>query len=45
MKVAFDTPGSKMQNEIMAMISFDSTKNNVTLVLKSKSNLLIAKGK
>ncbi|XP_058800590.1 uncharacterized protein LOC131669586 [Phymastichus coffea] len=43
-RLAFDTPGSQMQREISAMISFDALNNNVTMLLKSKGNSLIAEG-
>nr|QGV11544.1 Vg4 [Tetrastichus brontispae] len=43
-RVAFDTPGSQTQREISAMISFDALNNNVTMLLKSKGNSLIAQG-
>ncbi|XP_011501595.1 PREDICTED: uncharacterized protein LOC105365190 [Ceratosolen solmsi marchali] len=43
-RLAFDTPGSQMQREISATVSFDALNNNVTLLLKSKGNSLIAQG-
>ncbi|KAL2717243.1 hypothetical protein V1478_012943 [Vespula squamosa] len=43
-KVAFDTPGSKMKRELSAMVSFDLKSHNVTVLLHSVGNSLIAKG-
>ncbi|XP_031778090.1 uncharacterized protein LOC100118388 isoform X3 [Nasonia vitripennis] len=43
-RLAFDTPGSQTQREISATVSFDALNNNVTLLLKSKGNSLIAQG-
>lgn len=43
-RLAFDTPGSQTQREISATVSFDALDNNVTLLLKSKGNSLIAQG-
>lgn len=43
-KFAFDTPGSNMRRELSATLTFDVTNNNVTLVLQSTGNSLIAKG-
>lgn len=42
--MAFDTPGSKMKRELSATVSFDLKHHNVTVLLHSVGNSLIAKG-
>lgn len=44
-KLMFDTPGSQINREISAIVAFDVIKNNVTVLLHSAGNSLIAKGK
>lgn len=44
-KVAFDTPGSLVNRELSAMIAFDTNTHNVTVLLKSAGNSLVAEGK
>jgi len=41
----FDTPGSQINREISATVAFDILNNNVTILLQSAGNSLIAKGK
>ncbi|XP_012280436.1 uncharacterized protein LOC105699757 [Orussus abietinus] len=43
-KVAFDTPGSELKRELSATVSFDVKSRNVTVLLQSAGNSLIAKG-
>ncbi|KAG7207006.1 hypothetical protein KM043_000897 [Ampulex compressa] len=43
-RVAFDTPGSRVNRELSAMVSFDVKTQNVTLLLRSAGNSVIAKG-
>ncbi|XP_015173164.1 PREDICTED: uncharacterized protein LOC107064693 [Polistes dominula] len=43
-KMAFDTPESHMKRELSATVSFDLKNHNVTVVLHSVGNSLIAKG-
>ncbi|KAK2581438.1 hypothetical protein KPH14_005113 [Odynerus spinipes] len=43
-KVAFDTPGSQMKRELSATVSFDIQNHNVTVLLHSVGNSLVAKG-
>lgn len=40
----FDTPGSQVNREISATVTFDILNNNVTVLLHSAGNSLIAKG-
>jgi len=43
-KLMFDTPGSQVNREISAVITFDIINNNVTALFHSAGNSLIAKG-
>ncbi|XP_043519972.1 uncharacterized protein LOC122533896 [Frieseomelitta varia] len=43
-KVAFDTPGSLVNRELSAMVAFDTNTHNVTVLLKSAGNSLVAEG-
>ncbi|XP_070169221.1 uncharacterized protein Apoltp isoform X2 [Polyergus mexicanus] len=43
-KVIFDTPGSQVNREISAIVDFDIINNNVTALIHSAGNSLIAKG-
>ncbi|EZA49996.1 Apolipophorins [Ooceraea biroi] len=43
-KLMFDTPGSQVNREISATVTFDIKTNNVTVLLHSAGNSLIAKG-
>ncbi|KAI4492782.1 hypothetical protein M0804_002573 [Polistes exclamans] len=43
-KVAFDTPESQVKRELSATVTFDLNNHNVTVVLHSVGNSLIAKG-
>lgn len=40
----FDTPGSQVNREISAVITFDIINNNVTALFHSAGNSLVAKG-
>jgi len=41
----FDTPGSQVSREMSATVTFDIKTNNVSVLLHSAGNFLIAKGK
>ncbi|XP_012252389.2 uncharacterized protein LOC105683963 [Athalia rosae] len=43
-KATFDTPGSKINRELSAQISFDGSSRNVSVLLQSAGNSLVAKG-
>nr|XP_012235380.1 PREDICTED: uncharacterized protein LOC105679739 [Linepithema humile] len=43
-KLMFDTPGSQVNREISATVTFDILNNNVTVLLHSAGNSVIAKG-
>lgn len=43
-KLMFDTPGSQVKREMSAVVIFDIINNNVTALLHSAGNSLIAKG-
>ncbi|XP_024879673.1 uncharacterized protein LOC112459670 [Temnothorax curvispinosus] len=43
-KLMFDTPGSQVNREISAVVTFDTINNNVTALFHSAGNSLIAKG-
>lgn len=43
-RLMFDTPGSQINRELSAIVTFDMTNSNVTLLLHSAGNSLIAKG-
>ncbi|XP_029160980.1 apolipophorins isoform X2 [Nylanderia fulva] len=43
-KFMFDTPGSQVNREISATVDFDIINNNVTALIHSAGNSLIAKG-
>ncbi|XP_015122764.1 uncharacterized protein LOC107045138 [Diachasma alloeum] len=43
-KLAFDTPGSKIHREASAVLMFDAPNRNVSLLLSSAGNSLVAKG-
>ncbi|XP_011308401.1 uncharacterized protein Apoltp isoform X2 [Fopius arisanus] len=43
-KLAFDTPGSKIHREASAVLTFDAPTRNVSLLLSSAGNSLVAKG-
>ncbi|XP_063971909.1 uncharacterized protein LOC135159796 [Diachasmimorpha longicaudata] len=43
-KLAFDTPGSKIHREASAILMFDAPNRNVSLLLSSAGNSLVAKG-
>lgn len=43
-KLMFDTPGSQVNREISAVITFDIINNNVTALFHSAGNSMIAKG-
>jgi len=40
----FDTPGSQVNRKISAIVDFDIINNNVTALIHSAGNSLIAKG-
>jgi hypothetical protein len=44
-KLMFDTPGSQVNREMSATVTFDIKTNNVSVLLHSAGNSLIAKGK
>ncbi|XP_026671389.1 uncharacterized protein LOC108627461 isoform X2 [Ceratina calcarata] len=43
-RVAFDTPGSQVNRELSATVSFDAKTHNVTVLLRSAGNSLVAEG-
>nr|XP_003701542.2 PREDICTED: uncharacterized protein LOC100880818 isoform X1 [Megachile rotundata] len=43
-KVAFDTPGSQVNRELSATVSFDVQTHNVTVLLRSAGNSIVAEG-
>ncbi|XP_031834655.2 apolipoprotein lipid transfer particle isoform X2 [Nomia melanderi] len=43
-RAAFDTPGSQVNRELSATVSFDRTSHNVTVVLRSAGNSIMAEG-
>ncbi|CAK9805149.1 unnamed protein product [Anthophora quadrimaculata] len=43
-RFAFDTPGSQVSRELSATISFDVKTHNVTVLLRSAGNSLVAEG-
>ncbi|KZC12617.1 Vitellogenin, partial [Dufourea novaeangliae] len=43
-RIAFDTPGSQMNREISATVSFDAESHNVTVLLRSTGNSIVAEG-
>ncbi|CAL7937265.1 unnamed protein product [Xylocopa violacea] len=44
LRIAFDTPGSRVNRELSATVSFDSKTHNVTVLLRSAGNSIVAKG-
>ncbi|XP_076620317.1 apolipoprotein lipid transfer particle [Colletes latitarsis] len=43
-KVMFDTPGSQVNRELSATVSFDEKTHNVTVLLRSAGNSIVAEG-
>lgn len=43
--MSFDTPGSQINRELSAVVLFDAKTNNVTVLLRSAGNSLVAEGK
>lgn len=43
-RAAFDTPGSQVNRELSATVSFDAKTNNVTVLLRSAGNSIVAEG-
>ncbi|XP_034189232.2 apolipoprotein lipid transfer particle [Osmia lignaria lignaria] len=43
-RVAFDTPGSQVNRELSATVSFDVKTHNVTVLLRSAGNSIVAEG-
>ncbi|EFN78662.1 Apolipophorins [Harpegnathos saltator] len=44
LKLMFNTPGSQVDRELSAIVTFDMINNNVTVLVHSAGNSLIAKG-
>ncbi|XP_076760898.1 apolipoprotein lipid transfer particle [Xylocopa sonorina] len=44
LRIAFDTPGSQVNRELSGTIFFDSNTHNVTVLLRSAGNCIVAKG-
>ncbi|XP_066586148.1 uncharacterized protein Apoltp [Prorops nasuta] len=44
LRIAFDTPGSHVNRELSGSISFDAKTHNVSILLHSAGNSLVAKG-
>ncbi|KAF7992093.1 hypothetical protein HCN44_001418 [Aphidius gifuensis] len=44
MRLAFDTPGSRINRESSIMVSFDGPNRNVSVLLRSAGNSFVAKG-
>ncbi|XP_076235875.1 apolipoprotein lipid transfer particle [Calliopsis andreniformis] len=43
-RVAFDTPGSQVNRELSATVSFDAKTHNVSVLLRSAGNSIVAEG-